>query len=69
MTFFQSLASLRVFHLPDDISDCYHERIGASLAEQKLRQFGKDGGNLARESNVQLGFFMLSAFVKGEVIH
>ena len=52
-----------------DISDCYHGRIGASLAEQRLRRFGKDGGYLARESNVQPGFFVLSVFVKGEVIH
>ena len=52
-----------------DISDCYHGRIEASLAEQRLRRFGKDRGYLDRVSNVQPGFFILSVFVKGEVIH
>ena len=52
-----------------DISDCYHGRIGASLAEQRLRRYGKDGGYLTRESNIQQGFFILSTFVKGEAIH
>ena len=49
-----------------EISDCYHGRIEASLAEQRLRRFGKDRGYLERVSNVQPGFFILSVFVKGE---
>ena len=52
-----------------DISDRYNGRIEASLAEQRLRRFGKDRGYLDRVSNVQPGFFILSVFVKGEVIH
>ena len=52
-----------------DSSNCYHGRVGVSLTEQRLRRFGKEGGFLTRESNIQPGFYILSVFVKGEVIH
>ena len=48
---------------------CYHGRLGESLTEQRLRRFGREGGYLTRESNIQEGFFILSVFVKGEAIH
>ena len=50
-------------------SDCYHGRLGVSLAEQRLRHFGKEGGFLTRESNIKQGFFILSVFVKGDFVH
>ena len=50
-----------------DIS--HHGRLGKSLTEQRLRRFGREDGYLTRESNIQEGFFILSVFVKGEVIH
>ena len=51
------------------LNDCYHGRLGVSLAEQRLRRFGKEGGFLTRESNIKQGFFILSVFVKGDIIH
>ena len=51
------------------LNDCYHGRLGVSLAEQRLRCFGKEGGFLTRESNIKQGFFVLSVFVKGDIVH
>ena len=51
------------------LNDCYHGRLGVSLAEQRLRRFGKEGGFLTRESNIKQGFFISSVFVKGDIIH
>ena len=51
------------------LDDCYHGRLGVSLAEQRLRRFGKEGGFLTRESNIKQGFFVLSVFVKGDIVH
>ena len=51
------------------LNDCYHGRLGVSLAEQRLRRFGKEGGFLTRESNIKQGFFVLSVFVKGDIVH
>ena len=51
------------------LNDCYHGRQGGSLAEQRLRRFGKEGGFLIRESYIEQGFFVLSVFAKGDIVH
>ena len=41
----------------------------ASLVEEKLRKFRKEGGYLTRKSNVKPGFFILSFIEKGKPVH
>ena len=41
----------------------------ASLVEERLRKFGKEGGYLTRKSNVKPGFFILSFIEKGKPVH
>ena len=44
------------------------ESFEVSLTEQRFRRFGREGGFLTCESNINIkqGFFLVSVFVKGE---
>ena len=51
------------------VSDSYHDFLGVSLAEERLRKFGQDGGYLTRQSDVKPGVFILSVIEKGVIVH
>ena len=51
------------------VSDCYHDTLGVSLAEERLRRFGQEGGYLIRQSDVKPGFYILSFIEKGKTVH
>ena len=55
--------------MPVSVSDCYHDSLGVSLAEERLRKFGQEGGYLTRQSDVKPGFFILSVIEKGKIVH
>ena len=51
------------------VSGCYHDSLRVSLAEERLRKFGQEGGYLTRQSNVKTEFFNLSFIEKGKCVH
>ena len=56
----KSVMNCWIIVMPVSVSDCYHDSLGVSLAEERLRKFGQEGGYLTRQSDVKAGFFILS---------
>ena len=50
-------------------SNCYHGFLGECQAKDRLRKSGKGRGFLFRQSDVRLGFFILTFLDEGKVCH
>ena len=48
----KSVMNCWIITMPVCVSDCYHDSLGVSLAEERLRKFGQEGGYLTRQSDV-----------------